>query len=289
MKIVPFEKFACPLDALPLQQHHNRFTCSDGHSFDIAKQGYVHLLPIQDKRSKAPGDSKDMVQARSRLLNSGLYKSVSDKVNTLVTHYLDSSEHADLLVLDAGCGEGYYLTQLQRSLTASHCSSLVSLAGIDISKPAVLQAAKREKNDIAWAVATNRNLPVMENSLDLILCMFGFPVFAEFASKLKAGGAVLLAEAGPDHLIEIRRLIYDEIRPHTFPAHTQAGEQGLTLANQESLSYVSEPLDNMQLRDLVSMTPHFFKSKREKREQLLAMSNIRLTIDVHFRLFKKSR
>ena len=71
MSVAGFDALACPLDGLPLQSTGTAWRCASGHSFDIASQGYTNLLPVQHKRSRDPGDSKEMVAARRRFLTAG--------------------------------------------------------------------------------------------------------------------------------------------------------------------------------------------------------------------------
>lgn len=75
---------ACPLDGNPLSQSDGVWCCAAGQSFDIARQGYVHLLPVQNKRSRDPGDSKEMVAARQRFLEAGHYRPIAEAVSRAV-------------------------------------------------------------------------------------------------------------------------------------------------------------------------------------------------------------
>ncbi|WP_236744280.1 putative RNA methyltransferase [Marinobacter similis] len=97
MPLTPFDALACPLDGQTLHRDGNSWRCESGHSFDIARQGYVHLLPVQKKRSREPGDSKDMVAARQRFLNAGFYDAISDAVNRIVAGGLPETDVVRLL------------------------------------------------------------------------------------------------------------------------------------------------------------------------------------------------
>ena len=157
MNTVPFQALACPLDGEPLHLTGGAWRCAAGHSFDIAKQGYVNLLPVQQKRSTDPGDSKAMVAARQRFLGSGHYQPIAEAVSrTLLGHAEVPSRDTDLFsCLDAGCGEGYYLRQL---VSAASSGQALSLVGLDISKWAVLAAAKQDNKQApfsSWLVGSN--------------------------------------------------------------------------------------------------------------------------------------
>lgn len=110
MNIIPAHNLACPIDKLKLLKEQGHYQCTNGHSFDIAKQGYVNLLPVQHKKSKNPGDSKAMVQARTRFLDAGFYKPIAGLLSKIIFQQLDNDK--DNCIFDAGCGEGYYLQQV---------------------------------------------------------------------------------------------------------------------------------------------------------------------------------
>ena len=194
MNILPFHKLACPLDGEPLLYHVSAWRCAAGHNFDIASQGYTNLLPVQNKRSREPGDNKPMVAARRRFLNADFYQPIAAAASTAVLADLPAGAAASCL--DAGCGEGYYLRQLAASDSAVKTLDLI---GLDISKWAVQAAAKQDRR-INWVVGSNANLPVLSGTLDRMLCMFGFPVYPEFARVLRPGGRIVQVDAGPDHL-----------------------------------------------------------------------------------------
>lgn len=97
--------FSCPLCHAPLTRAEKTFICPQGHQFDRAKEGYVNLLPVQHKRSRDPGDSAEMMQARRAFLDAGHYQPLRDAVVALLRQYLTEGASA---MLDIGCGEGYY-------------------------------------------------------------------------------------------------------------------------------------------------------------------------------------
>src|SRR5690606_1183438 len=124
-----------------------------------------------------------------------------------------------------GCGEGYYLRQLASAIGDA---PELALLGLDISKWAVLSAAKQDKRP-NWVVGSNARLPVQSGTLDRVLCLFGFPVHAEFARVLKPHGQLLQVDAGPDHLRELREIIYPIVKPQrTGPLQAPPGFASLT-------------------------------------------------------------
>ncbi len=277
MNSTPFEALACPLDGEPLQRRDGAWRCSAGHSFDIARQGYVHLLPVQQKRSRDPGDSKAMVAARRRFLEAGHYRPVAEAVARAV---LDGAGPEPLSCLDAGCGEGYYLRELARTCEERDETSL-SLMGLDISKWAVLAAARQGKQaglPASWVVGSNARLPVQTGTLDRLLCLFGFPVAAEFARVMKPGGVLLMAEAGPDHLRELREIIYPRLKPERTAE--PAAPAGFTRLDTQTLRYPLALEGAAPIADLLAMTPHLYRASAEGRERAAALEALTVTVDV---------
>jgi 23S rRNA (guanine745-N1)-methyltransferase len=272
MNVTAFEALACPLDGTPLRREGSTWRCPAGHSYDIARQGHVHLLPVQQKRSRDPGDSREMVAARRRFLNSGAYGPIAAAVSRAVLAQVPAATAASCL--DAGCGEGYYLRQL--AAAGSEGPSL-ALIGIDISRWAVAAAAGQDRRP-GWVVASNANLPVQSGTLDCVLCLFGFPVHAEFARVLKPGGLLLQADAGEDHLRELREIIYPILKPrHSAPAPAVAGFVALP---GERVRYALDLRNGESIADLLAMTPHLYRASATHRAQVARLTALSVTVDV---------
>ena len=281
MNIKPFQALACPLDGAPLHRNASTWRCAAGHSFDIASQGYTHLLPVQKKRSLDPGDSKEMVAARRRFLNTGFYQPIAAAVSRAVL--ADLPHGASASCLDAGCGEGYYLRQLA---AATGEGQTLALLGLDISKWAILSAAKQDKRP-NWVVGSNANLPVQPGALDRVLCMFGFPVYTEFARVLKADGQLLQVDAGPDHLRELREIIYPTLKPERT-AEKPVPEGFIPLPG-DSVRYDLELAGPEQIADLLTMTPHLYRASAEGRARAAALTSLAVTVDVRLTRFERQR
>lgn len=277
MNITPFQSLACPLDGAPLYCQGAAWRCASGHSFDVASHGYINLLPVQKKRSLDPGDSKEMVAARRRFLHAGFYQPIAAAVSRVALAGLPSG--ATLSCLDAGCGEGYYLRQLA---AAAGDDITLAVLGLDISKWAVLSAAKQDKRP-NWVVGSNANLPVLSGTLDRVLCMFGFPVYAEFARVLKPDGELLQVDAGPDHLRELREIIYPTLKPE------RGGDvlppPGFSCLGRETLSFQVEIVGAEQIADLLAMTPHLYRASAEGRAKAAALSCLAVTVEVSLTRF----
>ncbi|RUO64718.1 putative RNA methyltransferase [Idiomarina ramblicola] len=272
--IKPLTDFICPLDGKPLHLNERSWRCDNNHSYDVAKQGYVNLLPVQNKRSKDPGDSKAMVQARREYLEQGYYQPLAQALaNTVLAE-------GDQALLDAGCGEGYYLRCIIEQ--AEQNGTDLSVAGLDISKWAVQAAAKRDKR-LSWMVASNSSIPLADNSVDTILCVFGFPVADEFKRVLKPGGRLIMMDPAADHLKELKTIIYSEIKTknETLPI----ADPDFELASEQKVAFPVSLASNQAIKDLLTMTPHLYRTSAEGRERAEALSSLKLTVDVWVRVF----
>ncbi len=267
----------CPLCQLPLTQTNSGLACENRHSFDQARQGYFNLLPVQNKRSKNPGDDNAMVASRRRFLDKGHYAPLSQRINSLLSRHLSDNQPAH--IADCGCGEGYYTTRLLEHLPAGS-----DLIGVDISKDAVRQACRRGK-DITWLVASGSHLPVQPHSLDAILCLFT-PISSDgFVQSLKPDGRLLIAAAGPDHLLELRQHIYPDVRRKAFnPA--QRLEPQFELIEEEIVTYTLELNSNDDILDLLAMTPHYWRVDTSGRARLAALAKLNISLQVTLQLLQ---
>lgn len=272
-----FSDLSCPLDLTTLTEENNTFKCQNGHCFDKAKQGYINLLPVQFKNSLNPGDNKEMVLARSAFLNEGHYEPIAQQVMQIIQNRLTKKT----TLIDAGCGEGYYTNFIFNQLIKQHPQFSFSVLGFDISKEAVKQASKRSKN-ICWAVATNQKIPTKENCADILISLFGFPVLSEFTRVLKNNGLLIIATAGPNHLIEIRKRIYQEI--HTKKENNIIHPH-LQLTEKFSLEKEIFVSSDESVINLLKMTPHFYRIPVEKRTEIIQNLPHQLTLNVVFHCF----
>lgn len=260
-------------------QRDNCLRCESGHSFDIARRGYVNLLMASEKRSKEPGDSKEMVSARSRFLNGGHYSELAEKLADVVVRTLKDGDS----IVDAGCGEGYYLQHLENRISAIDLEN-ISITGFDISKWAVQAAARRIP--ATWMVASNRNIPLREHSADILLSLFGFPAYDSFRRVLKSDGTLILASAGPRHLIELREVIYPTVNVSGSSELAQAQAAGFSLIDSMPVQYLIPSLTQSEIAQLLLMTPHLFRASREGREKAQLLEDIALSVDVELHVLQ---
>jgi 23S rRNA (guanine745-N1)-methyltransferase len=182
---------------LPLTRHERALVCSTGHSFDLARSGYVNLLQPQDRRSLSAGDSKAAVEARAALEQAGVGRGVIDAViHTTAALLLP----AQPVVLDLGSGTGEMLGGLAKTRP-------IDGIGVDLSVPAVELGARRLPS-LTWVVANaDRRLPIQDNSVDVVLSIHGRRNPAECARVLKPDGMLIVVLPAPDDLIELRAVV----------------------------------------------------------------------------------
>lgn len=259
-------KYICPICGEHLIKIEKSFVCKNNHGFDVARQGYVNLLPVGQKHSLRPGDDKEMLNARRNFLNSGLYepiaKSVTDKIQTL------TAEKTSPLIIDVGCGEGYYTRKIADSVAGSLC------VGADISKDAARMACSRGK-DIDYCVATASHLPFESKSADLITAMFSLVCEDEFARVLRNDGYIVEVTAGTEHLIELKQIIYDEVFPQD--KHPAPCGEKFTEISCENFNYKIE-VGGELLKALLTMTPHIRRINPEHRKRLDMLESLTLTV-----------
>jgi 23S rRNA (guanine745-N1)-methyltransferase len=190
----------CPVRdcRLPLLREQARLVCPSKHSFDIARSGYINLLQPQDRRSKQPGDSAAVIAARRRMHDRG----VSEPLLRGIAEMLAPTRHD--VVLDAGCGDGFYLGSLAREMG-------FDAHGVDISIPAIDSAARRYPQ-CEWIVANaDRLLPYPDDSFSIVLSITARMNPDEFRRVLRHGGRLLVALPAPEDLIELRGVGRDRV------------------------------------------------------------------------------
>ena len=285
MNIINAENLACPIDGNKLEQQEKQFICTDGHTFDIARQGYVNLLPVQHKRSKQPGDSKAMVLARAHFLDTGIYEPIASTLTEFISAQL--TDDSDICLLDAGCGEAYYFDYLMDHLDKDSKTNNLTLIGLDISKDAIIQATKRNKQT-NWIVGTNRQPPVIDQSVDIILCMFGFVSIDAFNKVLKPGGKIIMVDPGLDHLRELRTIIYSEVKTEKQSDSATLEYPGFSLIETKALRFEKTVDSNEQVNNLLLMTPHFYRASKQGREAACQLPELDITVDVVFKVYQKT-
>jgi 23S rRNA (guanine745-N1)-methyltransferase len=262
--------FRCPVCQGALDEGARTWRCADGHSYDVAKEGYVNLLITHQRRQREPGDSADMLRHRRRILDAGHYAPLKE---ALVAGILPAAR-----VLDVGCGEGYYTRDLPNPLW-----------GIDIAKAAVRLAAKRSAPHGRYAVASAYDLPVLDAAADVVLSVFAPLHSPELERVLRPGGDVVVVAPGPRHLDGLKARFFDE--PEVHPEEGPFEREGATTtlrpsAPSQAVTYDLELDDPGAIADLVHMTPYAWYVSPERRQAVVDGGRLSTTAD--FRIFRYS-
>ena len=238
-------------------------SCENRHQFDFAKEGYVNLLPVQNKKSKQPGDNLDMVQARRAFFATDHYHFLRQEIVNLIA--LSSPQ----TLLDLGCGEGFYTQLFANELPGC------DVYGLDISKSAVRYAAKRYKG-ANFSVASAKQAPFANESMDCVVTVFA-PAFEQELQRLvKKTGKVILVNPGPMHLFELKSLIYPVVNLHTHPDIPA----GFELIKHHGLDRQVE-IKTEIIEHLIQMTPFAWKFKESHYEALKKKQSHTITLSFY--------
>jgi len=238
-----------------------------GHTFDLSKEGYLNLLLANKKNKLNPGDNKLMVNAREAFLSLGHYdfiiKTIESQLEKIFAGTNKNSKPYHLL--DMGCGSGYYIRELLEDVDFQRI-------GIDISKQAIVKAAKISKTAI-YIVSSIFDLPIKDSSIDLALSIFSPISLNELERILKPGGILVKVIPGPEHMQEIAAMVYDEVMPHhsTIEADFES-RANLEISKTLDVKQVLN-LEGQALTDFISMTPYLYKFNKGALENLPSVTS----------------
>ncbi|OOT52557.1 putative RNA methyltransferase [Acinetobacter pittii] len=261
----------CPVCRQSLNLTERTWRCEQGHSYDVAKQGYVNLHVVQHKHSKNPGDTPESVDARRAFLQGGYYQPLQQAVVVLLKQ-LDVKA-----ILDIGCGEGYYTNAMQQ--VVEQC------VGVDIAKNAVQRAAKLN-TEVTWVVGTGATLPVLDQSMDACTSLFSPIPQAEIARVLKDDGYLIVVTPASEHLYAMREALFEQVNPHT-PEKFVEQLQDLFELKQEQIIDAPFVLDQQALKNLIAMTPYAYKASPERRLRLEQQLQLEVTASFQIYIFQK--
>lgn len=265
--------YQCPLCHLPLtfQQspQSKNYTCTNRHQFDCAKEGYVNLLPVQHKKSKDPGDNLEMMQARRQFLEASHYQPLASKLLSILAENIPQSA----AILDIGCGEGWYTQQLLQLATTVY--------GLDISKAAIRYAAKKYPH-VHCCVASSYQLPFADGSFDAILRIYAPSSAVEMARILRPNGWLCTVTPAPQHLVELKAKVYNEVRLHSDEITV---EDGFSHVARHRLQWQWQAPDAATLTLLMDMIPLSYRLTPTMREQLCQELPL-LSLDFYLDLYQ---
>lgn len=272
----------CPVcgGRLDLREEQRALVCGSGHSFDIARQGYVNLY----LGKPAGGYSKESFQMRQRILEKGMYAHILDEICSILREACAGSDGrtgasdvcrgrfvtavAPRTLLDAGCGEGYYTREIASRLGSDFS---LELYGVDLSRDSVQLAASAGNRlggaagSVRWVVADIGHLPAGDGTVDFLLDIFTSANYEEFQRVLAKDGLVIKVIPGEGHVRELREAARDQLHHKDYRqrkgAEVFAGQFDLILQKNISRTFSVSPEE----RDcFIRMSPLLFQVDRSK-------------------------
>jgi 23S rRNA (guanine745-N1)-methyltransferase len=281
----------CPVCDTILRRIEKRYECINRHSYDVAREGYVNLLLANQKASKLPGDSREMLQARRRFLEGSHYHILSDTLNQLIEQQIQQAQSVSpkpITILEAGCGEGYYLGELQQFLTSTQSALSVDYWGLDIAKDAVRMAAQRYQRINFLVASTRRKIPIVDHCIDLLLTIFAPRNPAEYQRMMATNGAVIIVIPGTNHLRQLRTMLMMSEREASKQDEVIADFQDGFRLEQIEMCTDTIKLDNETLLDLVRMTPNYWHITPDIWQQMQVMERFETQIEFLILIFRRS-
>ncbi len=250
-------KLRCPICQYPLISDKKTLSCENNHTFDIAKQGYVHLNPTNS--SKKQGDEKQMVLARTSFLSKGYYLPLKNVINNLIQEIMPTS------LIDLACGEGYYTKDFP-------CQDIL---GVDLSKEAISHASKVDKKN-QYIVSSIFNLPLDDASVDCATVLFAPIATEEITRVLKSQGHLILVTPGHDHLFELKQVLYSTPYKNDSLVFDGPFKQVNKIEVKEKIHLSCQE----DILNLFSMTPYYYKTSLSDKEKLYSYHQ--LDVSLHF-------
>ncbi len=247
--------FMCPLCGEKMAAEHLSFVCSRAHRFDLAKGGYVNLLPHADQTRY----SKSLFAARRNVCSQGFFDPLLDRISALIQNTL--AEQKTLVLLDAGCGEGSHtagiirrLRQAQTDNTSEQDDRLCSV-GIDISKEGIKMATSQEA-PVIWCVSDLAAMPFQADAFNIVLNILSPANYREFKRIMQPKGYLIKVVPESVYLQEIRDAAYggQDRPPYDNDQVIEGFYAHMTDCRQERIEYKVYP--NLEyLDDILRMTP----------------------------------
>lgn len=247
--------------------------CENGHSFDLAKQGYVNMLQKQVSTMY----DHTLFDARKRIIYD--YK-FYDKVHQKISKIIDEALQEGGLVFDAGSGEGTHLNAIFNHLDKDSIHGI----GLDISKDGIVMAAKNY-SDLNWLVGDLTQTPFKEHSLDIILSFLSPANYSEFKRIMKPNGLLIKIIPGSHYLKEIREHLSDEDKEYENTDTVNLMRNKVDVISEERVTYERE-VDEEVLRDILTMTPLTWHISESQIESILKNHHEIITVDLHIILAK---
>ncbi len=291
----------CPNCGAELTRAEKSLVCPNRHTFDISKSGYVNLLPPGKGKNAHTGDDKGMVDARMNFLKRGFYNRISDTAAAIIAESCEKAGDC-LTVCDMGSGEGWHSCRIAEQ-TAERTKKSILLAGIDASKHGADRASRLSRSmnlmpkegigaphsgpvGACFFPANLFHTPFADGSFSAAVSMFAPIAWEEAARILREDGILVVVSSGREHLLELRSLIYSDVR---FSDEEIPASDYFDLAERRNLRYTVTLPDKEAIGDLFMMTPFFYKTTESGKARLLSKDTLDVTVEVNYTIYKKRR
>ncbi len=260
----------CPNCGAALRREPCALRCGNGHSFDIAKEGYVNLS-LSARKGESRGDNAEMVRARVAFLSQGYYLPLAQALRDAVAPYANGT------LAEAGCGWGYYLDAVAQAYPWD------AVYGTDLSKFAIKVAAKRNPK-IAYAVANSFSLPLATGGVDVLLNVFSPIATEEFARVVRPNGVLVTVTPDTWHLRQLKYALYaDRTRPNPPPRELPAPWR----AESDRVCAFGKRVGARDLEQLVHMTPYLYKTGKEDLARLDGIGDLETDFAFRIRVYRR--
>lgn len=264
------EVFRCPICKSHIKNiTENSVICKNNHCFNMSKKGYINLIKNNNKTIY----DKDLFEARSKIYDQKVYEILSEEIINIVDKYTTGEKIN--YVLDAGCGEGYYLNQLYLD---EKINKKCRLIGIDIAREGVALATRFE-NRVFWSVSDLSNLPFDDNKIDVILDILSPSNYREFARVLNKKGIIIKVIPEENYLQEIRSQIKTYIKKDKYSNKNivDVFESNLDIVYEKRITY---KVKDFNLEDFIKMTPLTSSLTQNQIDELAESGINSITIDL---------
>ncbi len=269
--------FRCPVCCEQLELNGKTMKCRNNHCFDLARQGYVNLLQSQKSSKKRHGDDSLMVKARQSFLEKGYYSCLCEEITGMLVRY---ASHG-MTAADLGCGEGWYTANILSALEKQGIDA--EICGIDISKQALVSAAKRCPS-LHLAVASTAYLPLADNSCDAVISIFAPCSEKEIHRVLRDDGVWIKAFPLERHLMGLKTLIYD--RPYENKVNRDAPD-GFAVHSFSEIKKMLHIDCTEDIINLFKMTPYYYKTGEEDQRKIAEIECLETEIEFGIYAYKK--
>ena len=254
------ELLRCPVCGRHLEENGRALRCEAGHSFDLAKEGYINLL-TGSKPADAMGDSKQAARFRRDFLNAGYYAPLRD---ALTARFQGRSG----ALLELCCGEGYYTAALGQNPD-------LTVYGFDLAREMVRLAAKRNAG-LTLFVANLARIPVADAAFDWATLLFAPFGESELCRVLRPGGRLTLVVPGRRHLFGLKQAVYE--KPYENDEALPAAERLRLLGTQKAAGRITLR-SQADVQAVFRMTPYYYRTSPADRAKLDGLDELETEIE----------